>query len=46
MILIFAIVDWRIMQMIFKGINRVTQTYGGSHGGIDIVGDTTRPSEA
>ena len=25
--------------MIFKGINRVTQTYGDSHGGIDIVGD-------
>ena len=25
---------------IFKGINRVTQPYGGSHGGIDIVGDT------
>ena len=26
--------------MIFKGINRVTQPYGGNHGGIDIVGDT------
>jgi hypothetical protein len=26
--------------MIFKGINRVTQAYGGNHGGIDIVGDT------
>ena len=29
-----------MQMMIFKGINRVTQTYGGSHGGIDIVGDT------
>ena len=25
--------------MIFKGRNRVTQIYGGRHGGIDIVGD-------
>lgn len=25
--------------MAFKGKNRVTQPYGGSHGGIDIVGD-------
>ena len=28
--------------LIFKGRNRVTQPYGGQHGGIDIVGDDDR----
>lgn len=28
--------------MIFKGKNRVTQPYGSGHGGIDIVGDSSR----
>lgn len=28
--------------MIFKGKNRVTQPYGNGHGGIDIVGDSSR----